>query len=397
MHADVSLPVEVLHEIALSAEMAAYDQPGYTLPGRLRLPLPDEPHIAAWSQYIAQAAQDGAWVVLQQRLPQLQFPIAEQMSQHPDYLAATRRGVRPTGKLELLLEQPEKLEIFLYGDLAGRIPVIFTPVKSDFRQLVRAIRHKNEPVPLPESIGAMLISGYNNWDRLWAYRQKWQESLPEPASEAQWVAEFGRLTRQPELYRDNFILMSQGNYSNLPAQALGLEATAWEQQSLSIRLVHEYTHYLTRRVFGHLRTHALDELLADYAGLVSTYGCFQLTYFFQFMGLEAYPHFRENGRLAYYRKQLSDAAFATLQTSLVQAAERLAALKTEAVEHTLAWETAVIVLAALSLPLPVLAGPNGGVVLGKAKEEIVELLGGTDEQSYLSQISTGANSFTRAA
>ena len=243
----------------------------------------------------------------------------------------------------------------------------------------------------------MLISGYNNWDRVWTYQQKWQDSLPEPASEAQWVAEFGRLTHQPELYRDSFILMSQGNYSNLPAQALGLEAAAWEQQSLSIRLVHEYTHYLTRRVFGHLRTHALDELLADYAGLVGTYGRFQLNYFLQFMGLEAYPHFRKNGRLTYYRKQLSDPAFAALQTSLVQSTERLAALETEAKEHTLALETAVIILAALSLPLHVLAGPDGSRVLCKAQEEIVELLGGTDEQSYFSQISTGANSFTRTA
>lgn len=397
MHAGSPLLAKALPETSLSAELATYNQPGYALPDRLRLPLLDEPQIEAWSRYIAQAAQDGAWAVLQQHLPQLQFPVAAQMSQHPDYLAATRRGVRPTGEYGMILEQPDKLEIFLYGGIAGRIPVIFTPVKADFQQLVRAIRYKNEPIPLPDSIGAMLISGYNNWDRVWTYRQKWQESLPEPANETQWVTEFGRLTRQPELYRDSFILMSQGNYSNLPAQALGLEDAAWEQQSLSIRLVHEYTHYLTRRVFGHLRTHALDELLADYAGLVGTYGHFKLDYFLQFMGLEAYPFFRENGRLTYYRKQLSDPAFAVLQTSLVQAAERLDALETETKEHTLALETAVTVLAALSLPLHVLAGPNGGEMLCKTQEQIVELLGGTDEQSYLSQISTGANSLARAA
>lgn len=208
-------------------------------------------------------------------------------------MAATRRGVEPSGGPGLQLEQPEKLEIFLYAGIAGQIPVIFTPAKADFQQLVRAIRHKNEPVTLPEAIGAMFISGYNNWDRIRLYRQTWTDGLPGSPSEAERAAEFSRLTGQPELYRDSFILMSRGNYSNLSAQDLKVETAAWQQHSLSIRLIHEYTHYLTRRVFGHLRTHAVDELVADYAGLVGTYGHFKLDYFLQFMGLEAYPHCRE--------------------------------------------------------------------------------------------------------
>jgi len=397
MAAVVSLPAVESAATILSAELADYDQPAYTLPKRLSFPLSDEPHIAAWTGYVEQAARDGAWAVLRQRLIQLQFPIAENTSQHPEYQAATRRGVEPSGGPGLQLEQPEKLEIFLYAGIAGQIPVIFTPAKADFQQLVRAIRHKNEPVTLPEAIGAMFISGYNNWDRIRLYRQTWADGLPGSPSEVEWAAEFGRLTGQPELYRDNFILMSRGNYSNLSARDLNVETAAWQRHSLSIRLIHEYTHYLTRRVFGHLRTHAVDELVADYAGLVGTYGHFKLDYFLQFMGLEAYPHCRENGRLAYYRKQLSDTAYAALQPLLLCAAERLAALKTPPQHHHFGLETAVTVLAAISLPLHLLAGPNGNELLTKARQQVFNLLGGEDEQSYLSQIGAGTNFFARTA
>jgi hypothetical protein len=403
MSAAVSLPAGESAAAMLSgattllAELAAYDQPLYTLPERLSFPLQDEPHIAAWAGYVAQAARVGAWSVLRQCLIQLQFPIAEKISQQPEYQAATRRGIERTGGPGLQLAQPEKLEIFLYPGIAGQIPVIFTPVKADFQQLVRAIRHKNEPVALPDSIGAMFISGYNNWDRIRSYRQKWAGGLPDSPSEAEWAVEFSRLTGQPELYQDSFILMSRGNYSNLSAQDLNVAAAAWQQHSLSIRLLHEYTHYLTRRVFGHLRTHAVDELLADYAGLVGTYGHFKLDYFLQFMGLEAYPHLRENGRLAYYRKQLSEFAFAKLQALLLSAAERLTSLETTPQTHPFGLETAVTVLAAISLPLHLLAGPDGDELLTKARQQVFTLLGGKDEQSYLSQIGAGTNFFARTA
>lgn len=60
MAAVVSLPAVESAATMLSAELAAYDQPAYTLPQRLSFPLSDEPHIAAWTGYVEQAARDGA-------------------------------------------------------------------------------------------------------------------------------------------------------------------------------------------------------------------------------------------------------------------------------------------------------------------------------------------------
>ena len=42
--------------------------------------------------------------------------------------------------------------------------------------------------------------------------------------------------------------------------------------SLAIRREHEATHYFTTRLFGRVRSHALDELLADFIGLLTAFG-----------------------------------------------------------------------------------------------------------------------------
>jgi hypothetical protein len=106
---------------------------------------------------------------------------------------------------------------------------------------------------------------------------------------------------------------------------LGLAPDEWDRQSFTIRLEHECTHYFTRRIFGAMRTNALDELIADYVGLVAAEGCFRADRFLQFMGLEAFPAYRDGGRLQNYLGQppLSDGAFTILQRLVAAAAVHL--------------------------------------------------------------------------
>ncbi|KYC37619.1 hypothetical protein WA1_39840 [Scytonema hofmannii PCC 7110] len=298
-------------------------------------PPPAEPYISAWKRYVAQAETEGAYTVLKQSLIQLQFPIVAGMSETKTYRAATRQGklldsmailfqshfVNATG---LILSEPEKLQIQLYQSLAGLIPAIVTGNRKDFVSLVQALTQKNEPQPVPDSMGACIVSGYNNWERIRQYRQQWENQQAQ-YSETDWNNEFKRLIPHKELYQDRFIIVSPGFYSNIAASDLGLSETQWQQLSLKIRLEHECTHYFTRRFLGSMRNNIFDELIADYRGIVAAIEHYRSDWFLHFVGLESFPLYREGGRLQNYRGEppLSDKAFKILQALVKSAAENV--------------------------------------------------------------------------
>lgn len=69
----------------------------------------------------------------------------------------------------------------------------------------------------------------------------------------------------------------------------------------------------------------LDELIADYQGIVAALGYFRADWFLHFVGLESFPNYRQGGRLENYRGNppLSDQAFKILQNLVKTAAENL--------------------------------------------------------------------------
>jgi len=165
---------------------------------------------------------------------------------------------------------------------------------------VQALARRNEPVPVPDAQGAVTVAGYNNWERI---RQ----------------LERARLKPRKELYQDRFILLSDGPYSAVAAADLGLDDDAWRALSLAIRREHECTHYFTKRYYGVMKNHVLDEVLADYMGLVAACGRFRADWFLRFVGLEG-ERYRPGGRLDLYRGGLSNGAFAVLQELVRRAA-----------------------------------------------------------------------------
>jgi hypothetical protein len=289
-------------------------------------PLEDEPFAAAWDGYVREAGECGAWPTLRDRLVQLRFPIAAGMSGRPEYLAATRRGIPPPAGPGLALNAPGELRLWMHPTPAGRIAVLRVPDRGDFESVVRALTARNEPRPVAASMGACIVSGYNNWDRVAALRRTWECAHPG-AGEGEWRAELQSLAPRKELYQDRFILLSDGYYSATPPEALGVEPAEWLRLSRVIRLEHECAHYVMRRVFGSMRSSLHDELLADHAGITAAVGAFRGDWFLRFLGLEAHPRYRPGGRLENYRgtPPLSDAAFEILQAVVVRAAERLAA------------------------------------------------------------------------
>ncbi len=284
----------------------------------------DEPFVERWERYTTRAQEEGAAVALREPIVQLGFPIREGISEEPAYRAVVRRGQSLSScplATGLPLNRPDRIRLFLHPTAAGRIPVIAIADRDDFENILRATTRRNEPDPIPGSVGAMTVTGYNNWDRLHLYRRSWEERNPGAA----WEHEFKNVQDKKELYQDRFILLSEGPYSAVAASDLGLADAEWLRLSEKIRLHHECTHYFTKRVFDSIGNNVVDEVVADYVGIVRALGHYRADWFLRFMGLEDHPAYRPSGRLDYYRGKpgLSDGAFRVLQSLLVQAARNL--------------------------------------------------------------------------
>jgi hypothetical protein len=203
--------------------------------------------------------------------------------------------------------------------------VLVAGCREDFVSLLRALLMHNEPKPVPDATGAMMVAGFNNWDRVRAYRREWEAGNPGDRTDQRWQEEFQRLVPRRELYQDRFLVLSDGPYSGVPARDMGLAEADWRKVSLTLRLEHECAHYFTRRVSSSMRNNALDELLADYQGIAAAAGNYRADWFLRFVGLDRSPDFREGGRLQNYRGDppLSPGAFQVLQRLVKAAAENL--------------------------------------------------------------------------
>jgi len=312
------------------AELLAYNENAFRLegaPGPDAFPLPDEPFVEAWAGYAADAERRGVLPVLREHLVQLRFPVRAGISATEAYGAATRRGVLPGGDIDggLVLEAPDELRLFLHPTPAGRVPVLVAGSRADFVALLRALARRNEPDPVPTSMGATAIGGYVNWGRVAELRRRFDAGDLDAGGAPDWGAAFRWIRERRELYQDRFVLLAPGGYSGVEAADLGLCEEEWLRMSLAIRLEHECAHYFTRRVLGSMRNALHDELIADYAGIVGATGRFRAHWFLRFMGLEDPSTYRPGGRLESYRgtPALSDGAFAVLQAVVRSAARNL--------------------------------------------------------------------------
>ena len=104
-----------------------------------------------------------------------------------------------------------------------------------------------------------------------------------------------------------------------------MEEGAWRRASLAIRREHECFHTFTGRLFTSMRNNLLDEVIADYMGIVGAAGRYRADWFLRFVGLESFPAYRKGGRLENYKgaPPLSDAALAILQALVKDAAGNL--------------------------------------------------------------------------
>ena len=349
-------------------ELLAYNENVFDLGSLgpdIRFPLPDEPFVAFWEPLVEAARERSAFAVLREHMPQLRFPIREGVSGTDAYQAATHRGIPVEDLPEatgLGIEHPERIEVLLFPSPAGRIPLLIVRGRAELTALVQALTKKNEPVPVPDFQGALMISGYNNWGRIRELRRHWEAREPSLRETATWGEEFARITSHRELYQDRFILLSDGPYSGVPAADLGLDETAWREMSLVIRREHECAHYFTRRLFGSMRNNLLDELIADYAGITAALGHFRADLCLQFL----------RARLDIYRGNppLSDGAFQVLQALIKAAAENLERFDADLSGAAGMDEKAARIVVLATFRLEDLASPQAGSLLRQTLDQV---------------------------
>lgn len=225
--------------------------------------------------------------------PQLTLPVKEGMSKDSEYLSIVRKGMVPLGRTFPLKEtgMEERMEI---ETPAGKTEVLYLPDRDIFEYFVRVLAHRCEPVELPASMGAAMISGINNWRKIEAHKKEYIL-----AGGKDWKQEFRQFTKTPENYKDFVLLVSRGDYSALSAKKAGYEPEEWLEKSRVIRTYHELSHFVSRKLFAQNRQKLRDEVVADSIGILAAFGKYDELLAKKILGIEG-KEYRRGGRLENY-------------------------------------------------------------------------------------------------
>ena len=171
---------------------------------------------------------------------------------------------------------------------------IYFENRADFELFIKLTVYKDKPVP--KSMGACTISGLVNQQKSGAAASK--ESL---------------------------IVLSRGEYSAVPAEAVGLEKNEWIEKSLRVRLYHESAHIVCRARFPGQKLPVWDELLADCVGLLAAFGAYDRALALRLLGIDKDGAYI-GGRLENYFDDKENigryVSFALQKTQLLQEAAR---------------------------------------------------------------------------
>ncbi len=228
------------------------------------------------------------------RYPQLSLPVLEGMSRSEPYLDIVRKGRLPR-EIENPFHGSPRDEIHTEETPIGPVELIHLGYRGDFVRFVQVMVHRCEPVPVPDSMGAVTISGITNWRKIQAHRASWLAANPG----GNWAAEFKRFTSEPANYRDALLLVSDGPYSAVPASALGLDEDSWLEQSLRLRSFHELTHMVSRSLWPENKQAIRDEITADCIGILAALGAYDPVLAGRLLGLQG-EEYLPGGRLQNY-------------------------------------------------------------------------------------------------
>ena len=263
----------------------------------------DELYIKFWETAV-QGFLNGndVFIELKKCFPQLNFPIETEIEKSELYKDIVLKWKTDAVNLEVSLELTDvkSLNLKLHNSIVGKIPILTVQNKEDFTSIIQSFLYKNNPIPIPPSMGAVFINGINNWQRLHSVKNNWLSNHPL----GNWTNEFSsNVMPNKSLYKDKLIILSTKPYSNVAASQLGLSEDLWISYSILIRQEHECAHLYTLKRYGHASNNLHDELIADYIGIIKTFGNYNKEWMLIFMGLEKYPKYRNGARLENYVKE----------------------------------------------------------------------------------------------
>lgn len=225
--------------------------------------------------------------------PQVCFPIDQQTKDTPLYKTVVLRGANCAPRIHGFSFSAE--DTFSQAATSeGTVDILFLAERSDFERCVQALAYRCEPKRIPPSMGAITISGLINWEKINRHKIRYLQN-----GGTDWSAEFKRFTACPENYRDILIVVSNGFYSAVKPERIGLTEEEWLKKSLTIRTYHELTHFVFRKRYPHCIDAIRDEVIADAAGLMMAFGRYDQSIAKQLLGIEK-DGYRSGGRLENY-------------------------------------------------------------------------------------------------
>lgn len=248
--------------------------------------------------------------LLSQRFPQILLPVEKNEKDTPEYKDAVLRGKPVSNDLRFICSQEDTLETV--ETPVGKVDVLYLANRADFEHALQALAYRCEPVDIPASVGANTIRGLINWQKIRSHKQDYILS-----GGTDWNEEFKWLTSNKKNYLDTLILLSSGNYSALPAVAVGLPEDDWKEKSLTIRKYHELTHYVCRSLYPEDADPIRDEVIADMVGIIAAFGHYDPELAKAFLGIDG-GQFRNGGRLAHYIESDRLLAATTIAIELIE-------------------------------------------------------------------------------
>ena len=248
------------------------------------------------------------------RYRQLLLPVREGISKTDEYKKVVLQGLETIGQpVPFICEQIER---YTCSTPAGEAEIMLVSDREDFEHLYHALAYRCEPVPIPASVGAVTISGVINWEKINSHKARYLS-----LGNTDWDDEFGRFTADRNNYCDTIILLSSGPYSSIPAERINMTEREWAEKSVVIRMYHELTHFICRKLYPEKKDVIRDEIYADCIGLIAAFGQYEPLLAKMFLGVEAEPY-RKGGRLEHYAPECTEEDILTAERWIQEAEER---------------------------------------------------------------------------
>jgi len=244
--------------------------------------------------------------------PQLTLGVGSGIKDSEEYKDIVLRGEKPS-VLKLPFNTNNLEERIEVETPIGKTEVLYLPQRNIFEYFVRVLAYKNEEVDIPRTTGAIMISGLNCWQKIEDHKTEFLKNHDE----SEWDEEFDKFTSVKENYKASVLLISKGNYSAIPCEKVNLEQDLWFELSKKIRIYHENTHLISRKLYPDHKEAIRDEVIADSIGIYGALGYYDANMERIVLGineeeyikgsrLENYVEESELGKAVIYAKELID-------------------------------------------------------------------------------------------